>query len=69
MHSVTFKWGHFISCQVWFMYKDLHMLLSLSLSDRKTIVQSIIMSELDFGDILHSHTAHSTLKQLAAVNH
>lgn len=53
------------------MYKDLHMLLSLSLSleDSKTIVQSIIMSELDFGDILHSHTAHSTLKQLAAVNH
>lgn len=36
------------------------------LEDRKTIVQSTIVSVFDYGDILSSHDAYSTLNQLYA---
>ena len=52
--------------QIGFLYRNRSC---FSLSNRKTIVQSVILSVLDYGDLIYMHASRSTLKPLDAVYH
>ena len=52
--------------QIGFLYRNRSC---FSLASRKTIVQSVVMSVFDYGDVLYMHASLSTLKPLDAVYH